>query len=132
METNPEEKKTKLRYRNIVRQYNRKTGAQEDIDLGEIKKAEDNGDIAFTFRRITGADTGTKDGTSEIDIEADGLRELLKEQIGADYPGQNFDGDTVEMSAPFTALVSAGQLSHETSLSKRVSTHFYKRFRLLN
>ena len=50
-----------------------------------------------------------KDADSEIDIEADGLRELLKEQIGNDYPGQNFDGDTVEMSAPFAALVSVAR-----------------------
>lgn len=56
---------------------------------------------------MTDPETGNKDAGSEIDIEADGLRELLKEQIGNDYPGQNFDGDTVEMSAPFAPLVSA-------------------------
>ena len=51
-------------------------------------------------------ETGIKDAYSEIDIEAGGLRELLGEQIGKDYPGQNFDGDTVEIGAPFASLVS--------------------------
>ena len=51
-------------------------------------------------------DTGVKDAYSEVDIEATGLRDLLKEVIGDDYPGQNFDGDIVEMGAPFPALVS--------------------------
>ena len=50
-----------------------------------------------------------KDAESEIDIEADGLRDLLKEHIGNDYPGQNFDGDTVEMNAPFAALVGVAR-----------------------
>lgn len=99
----------KLRYRNIVRQWNKKIGAQEDIDLGEIKKPDEGNDVAFTFRRVTDPETGMKDAASEIDIEADGLRELLKEHIGNDYLGQNFDGDTVEMSAPFAALVSVAR-----------------------
>ena len=47
-----------------------------------------------------------KDAESEIDVEAGGLCDLLKEHIGNDYPGQNFDGDTVEMIAPFAVLVS--------------------------
>lgn len=46
---------------------------------------------------------------SEVDIEADGLRELLKEMIGSDYPGQNFDGETVNICAPFAPLVCLTQ-----------------------
>ena len=99
-----------MRYRNVVRQWDKKTGAPEDVDLGEFKKSDNGGDVAFTFRRVTDPDTGMKDADSEVDIEAEGLRELLKEQIGHDYPGQNFDGHTVEMNAPFAALVSASDV----------------------
>ncbi|KAL9118250.1 MAG: hypothetical protein Q9187_005206 [Circinaria calcarea] len=100
-----EDEKAKSRYRNIVRQWNKTTGAQEDVDLGEFKKRNNDGGIAFTFRRTMDPETGIKDAISEIDIEAEGLRDLLREQIGTDYPGQNLDGDTVEMGAPFASLV---------------------------
>ncbi len=75
------------------------------------------GNLAFTFRRVLpqGAGsgdgyTGTEDAYTEVDIEAEGLREMLKKEIGTDYPGQNFDGETINMTAPFAPLVSATPL----------------------
>ena len=101
-----DKKVTKSRYRNVVRKWVKSTGAQEDTELGEIKKKETDENVAFTFRRVLDPETGVKDAYSEIEIEAQGLRELLKEHIGNDYPGQNFDGDTVEIARPFAPLVS--------------------------
>ena len=76
------------------------------MDLGEAGAAKvDGGNIAFTFRRVLNQETGSKDGYSEIDIEAEGLRDLLKESIGSNYPGQNFDGETVNMVTPFQPVV---------------------------
>ena len=92
--------------RSVVRSWDKKTGAQEDTDVGEVKQAAHDAEVAFTFRRVMDPETGIKDAYSEVDIEASGLRNLLKDEIGNDYPGQNFDGDIVEMRAPFPALVS--------------------------
>ena len=111
-------KTSKSRYRNIVRQWDKKTGAQEDIVLGENKRKDADGEIAYTFRRVLDPETGVKDAYSEIDIESRGLRELLKETIG-DYPGQNFDGETVEITRPFEPLVRKFTRSSKT----RVKSH---------
>ena len=92
--------------RSVVRSWDKKTGIQKDTELDEVPKATYDAEIAFTFRRVMDPDTGIKDAYSEVDIEAKGLRDLLKEEIGDDYPGQNLDGDIVEMRSPFPALVS--------------------------
>ena len=106
-QSDDKEKGKKERYRNVVRKWDKDTGTYEDVDLGDAGSAKvDDGEIAFTFRRVLNQDPASKDGYSEIDIEAQGLRELLKESIGGDYPGQNFDGDTVNMGTPFPPLVS--------------------------
>ena len=117
-EGDDKEKEKKERYRNVVRKWKKDTGTYEDVDLGEAGATKaDGGKIAFTFRRVLNQETGSKDGYSEIDIEAEGLRDLLKESIGSDYPGQNFDGETVNMVTPFPPVV--GQipfaLNHELS-----------------
>ncbi|MCJ1252166.1 hypothetical protein MMC30_009405 [Trapelia coarctata] len=99
------ESEQKPRYRNIVRKWNKETGAHEDVDLREAdQKKSDEGEIAFTFRCVMSQENKTKDENSEVDIEAAGLRDLLKNLI-VDYPGQNLDGETIYMFAPFPALI---------------------------
>lgn len=77
------------------------------------KKADD-GEIAFTFRKkIVSFDQGDiRDANSEVDLEAEGLRNLVKEIIGTDYPGQNLDGETVNIIAPYAPLVSSTLPAH--------------------
>jgi len=88
----------------------------DNIETGEIKS--EKGDVAFTFRRVL--DPDDPDNTySEVDIKDDGLRELLKEIIGTDYPGQNFDGDTVNITAPFPSLVSPDSISYHQAIRKK-------------
>ncbi|MCJ1417781.1 hypothetical protein MMC32_004126 [Xylographa parallela] len=106
VKSDDKEKEKKERYRNVVRKWKKDTGTYEDVDLGEAGAAKvDGGNIAFTFRRVLNQETGSKDGYSEIDIEAEGLRDLLKESIGSNYPGQNFDGETVNMVTPFQPVI---------------------------
>jgi hypothetical protein len=91
----------------VVRKWNKKDGAYIDIDIELDRKKTEEGEIAFTYRtKIVSAEQGdVRDTNSEVDIEAEGLRNLIKESIGADYPGQNLDGDTVNMAAPYAPLV---------------------------
>jgi hypothetical protein len=91
----------------VVRKWNKKDGAYVDVDVELDGKKTEEGEIAFTYRtKIVSAEQGdVRDTNSEVDIEAEGLRNLIKESIGADYPGQNLDGDTVNMAAPYAPLV---------------------------
>jgi hypothetical protein len=61
--------------------------------------------VAYTFRRVYDPQTGEKGAYSELDIEDEGLIALLRSVIDNKYPGVNFDGDLVNMSAPFAPLV---------------------------
>jgi hypothetical protein len=89
-----------------VRQYNKTTGVHEDIDVGglDLKRVEDE-EVAFIFRKTLSNDIRKNDTYSEIDVEAPGLRALLRDCVGSDYPGQNLDGDTVNLVTPFAPLV---------------------------
>jgi hypothetical protein len=49
-------------------------------------------------------ETGEKGAYSELDIEGEGLIALLRSVIDK-YPGVNFDGDLVNINAPFAAIV---------------------------
>lgn len=42
---------------------------------------------------------------SEVDIEARGLRTLLRKVIGDSYPGQSWLGEVINMIGPFTPIV---------------------------
>ncbi|KAJ5432370.1 uncharacterized protein N7458_011526 [Penicillium daleae] len=46
----------------------------------------------------------TKPAYSEIEVQSQGLRDLLRSVIG-DYPGQSFDGTSVYIPGPFQAVV---------------------------
>ena len=119
-----EDKGPKSRYLNVIRKWNELVGLYVDVDVDiDGKKAEDklyddvdggiegrkaeNGEIAFTFRKIRnyGQGGGPKE-ESEIDFEAEGLRNLVKKINGKDYPGQNLEGETVNIIAPYAALAS--------------------------
>ena len=54
----------------------------------------------------------TRDAYSEVDIEAEGLRNLVKEVIGTDYPGQNLEGEKVNITAPYAPLVGLRSISN--------------------
>jgi len=94
------------RYRNILRKWDKTTGAHKDTVVGaswfDKPKAKE---FAYTFRRVYNPDTGEQDAYSEIEIEDELLIQLLKTEIGK-YPGVNFDGELVYMRSPFPALVS--------------------------
>jgi hypothetical protein len=104
-ETKKDTVKPTSRYRNILRKWDRTAGAHKDEDVSEatFKKPESK-DIAYTFRRVWNPETGEKGAYSELDIEDDGLIALLRSVIDK-YPGVSFDGELVNMSAPFAAIV---------------------------
>jgi hypothetical protein len=95
-----------------VRKWNKKEGAYADIDVSLDGKKEEDGEIAFTFRKkIVNYEQGDiRDASSEVDLEAEGLRNLVKEIVGTDYPGQNLEGETVNITAPYAPLVRTGFL----------------------
>jgi hypothetical protein len=105
------EAKQQSRYRNILRKWDSSAGAHKDEVVGadNFKKTEIK-NIAYTFRRVYDPETGEKGAYSELDIEDDGLIALLRSVIDNRYPGVNFDGDLVNMSAPFAPIVSNGSL----------------------
>ena len=91
----------------MVRKWNKKDGAYVDIDVSLDGKKEEDGEIAFTFRKKIAnfEQNDIHDQNSEVDLEAEGLRNLVKEVIGTDYPGQNLEGETVNIIAPYAPLV---------------------------
>ena len=96
----------------MVRKWNEKDGVYVDVDVGIDGKKAENGEIAFTFKRIRNFDQGDRGKEeSEIDLEAEGLRNLVKEIIGKDYPGQNLEGETVNIIAPYAPLASCSKIS---------------------
>lgn len=86
-----------------------------DIDVSLDGKKEEDGEIAFTFRKkIVGFEQGdVRDANSEVDLEAEGLRNLVKEIVGTDYPGQNLEGETVNIIAPYAPLVRTVSVPHK-------------------
>jgi len=98
----------------VVRKWDKTDGAYVDVDVSlDGKKAED-GEIAFTFRKkIVNFDQGDiRDANSEVDLEAEGLRNLVKEVVGTEYPGQNLEGETVNILAPYAPLVRTISIFH--------------------
>ncbi|EXJ63456.1 uncharacterized protein A1O5_11505 [Cladophialophora psammophila CBS 110553] len=60
---------------------------------------------AFTFRRVMDLTDEKKFKYSEVDIESRELRGLLKKVIGDSYPGQSWEGNTINLIAPFAPVV---------------------------
>jgi hypothetical protein len=108
-----------------VRKFNKRRGIHQDVDVGGLElQKDDKGEVAFTFRTTLSDILGNDDTYSEIDVEAQGLRNLLKSCIGSDYPGQNLDGDTVNLVTPFAPLVCL-LLPHDTQKAENgESAHF--------
>jgi hypothetical protein len=104
--------KTKSRYRNVLRKWDKTTSAYIETDVGADASKVDEGEIAFIFKRRTLEDIHGRayEEKSEVDIVARGLQDLLKDFIGSDYPGQNLDGkgNPVNIVGPYAPLVSDG------------------------
>lgn len=93
------------RYRNILRKWDKSTGAHVDepIDANFFLKQQSK-DVAFTFKRVYDPQTGDKGAYSELDVEDPALIRVLKTEIGK-YPGVNFESDIVTIIGPFAPLV---------------------------
>ncbi|KAI9761887.1 MAG: hypothetical protein M1840_001540 [Geoglossum simile] len=96
----------KTRIRNVVSKWNFKTGMRSDYDIDDASISENNdGNFAYTFRRVLSSLRGGKDNFCEVDIHSKDLQNLLREVVGDDYPGQSWDGDIVNIPTPFAPLV---------------------------
>jgi hypothetical protein len=92
----------------VIRILDKKTGVQEDKDIGDLPKGtKDDGDVAFTYRSFMSMiDYSEKISHSEVDIEGAGLQYLLRKCIGSTYPGINLDArDTVNIQSPYEPIV---------------------------
>jgi hypothetical protein len=98
--------KPTTRYRNILRKWDSTAGVHKDEDVNAALKSETK-DVAYTFRRVYDPETGEKGAYSELDIEGEELIAILKSVIDNKYPGINFDGELVSMTAPFSPIVSS-------------------------
>jgi len=96
------------RVKSVERRLNKETMEFADID-GKIAQASataqdgTKSDIAFTFRKVYSIDSDKFD-YSEIDIEAPGLREILKINL-PHYSEEQWETDVVNMRAPFAPIV---------------------------
>ena len=97
--------KAKNRYRNLIQKTDPRTGVRSDYDLGDTRMKSKETEIAFTYRRVV-PETGEEYAYSEVDIDARGLRDILKKEIGIEYPGVNLEGDSVNITSPFACIVS--------------------------
>ena len=99
-----------------MRSLNKTTGIVQNIDINGLDVTKDGGEVSFTFRRSLLDDLASDDVFSEVDVEALGLRVLLKDCIGPDYPGLSFGGEIVNITAPFAPLVCRpGKHGHFTA-----------------
>jgi hypothetical protein len=82
--------------------YSEEQGCQKEFDIDgletELVNKKPSSDYAFTFRKIFGKDTKFKG--SEVDIHAEGLRHLIRDNL-PHYEGHAWDGDVVTQTAPF-------------------------------
>lgn len=99
-------KPRKVRYRDIVRTWNEKSGMYEEKDAGEPDQEAGSKEFAYTFRR-TKADPEEEDDvpSSEVDLEDRDLVNLIKSVVSK-YPGVNFESDPVTITEPFGPIVS--------------------------
>jgi hypothetical protein len=93
--------------KNVVKKTDPKTSEYVDQDVKLAEKMADNvkepSKLAFTFRKVYDPDTD-KFEYSEVDIEASGLRNLLKKTI-THYPEEQWDSNVVDIRAPFAPLI---------------------------
>lgn len=103
------EPSVKSRVRNVISAWNERSGSREDREVGsslsDIADSRDASDIAFTVRRVMAIRDITKLAYTEVDIQAQGLRTFLKDMIGPEYPNQSWEGQTINMTAPFAPIV---------------------------
>jgi hypothetical protein len=91
--------------RNVISSWNEQQARNVDQDVdAPTAKSDKTQDIAFIFRTVMKTYEKTKPAYSEIEVQSQGLRDLLRSVIG-DYPGQSFDGTSVYIPGPFQAVV---------------------------
>jgi hypothetical protein len=116
----------------VVSRWNVENGCREDTDISAVAESEGKGEVsgrAFTFRRVMHNSDRTKLKYSEIDIEARGLIELLKKVIGDSYPGQSWEGETVNMIGPFMPIVHYWEELVEAGKEKKGDGYKHKEAR---
>jgi hypothetical protein len=113
--------KPTTRYRNILRKWDRTAGVHKDEDVSAALKSETK-DVAYTFRRVYDPETGEKGAYSELDIEGEELIAILKSVIDNKYPGINFDGELVSMTAPFSPIVRSQSSWRKTAILTEVDS----------
>lgn len=93
------------RYRNVLRKWNKDTGAyQEEVVAADRFEKPNKKEFAYTFRRTYIPDAGEKGAYSDVEIEDDNLIKLLEKLIGK-YPGLTYDTEMISMTSPFPALI---------------------------
>ncbi|KIY04112.1 uncharacterized protein Z520_00804 [Fonsecaea multimorphosa CBS 102226] len=85
-----------------------RSGGRRDTEIGrwnELEGKAPSSKRAFTFRRVMDLTDEKKFKYSEVDVESRELRGLLRKVIGDSYPGQSWEGNTINLIAPFAPVV---------------------------
>ncbi|KIW91000.1 uncharacterized protein Z519_08783 [Cladophialophora bantiana CBS 173.52] len=106
-----------------------RSGGRRDMEIGRWNELEGKAPTskrAFTFRRVMDLTDEKKFKYSEVDIESRELRGLLKKVIGDSYPGQSWEGNTINLIAPFAPVVhywkELSRASRETDVKDSLGT----------
>ncbi|KAL9110947.1 MAG: hypothetical protein Q9227_004562 [Pyrenula ochraceoflavens] len=92
------------RVRLVIYRWWEDTASFEDRELSTIKEPEEKKDRAFTFRRCMD-DTGKSFQRSEIEIESDALRLMIKKVLDKTYPFLDWDQRVMKFTGPFQHFV---------------------------
>ena len=99
----PSQAEKSARVRNVVSKWDHDADNRRDYDRQEVTVTK-NSDQLTTFRRVMEADDDKSLDYEELDVESDGLRELLA--LTLDHmPPEQFDAGHVKFLSPFKELV---------------------------
>ena len=108
IETDKADEKPKTppsRVRQVVYRYWDDNAVFEDRELSAIKESQDTtSERAFTFRRVMD-DAGKSFQRSEIDIESDALRQMMKKVLDKLYPFLDWNLKLFRFVGPFSHVV---------------------------
>lgn len=111
--------------RNVIFARGENSDTWEDREVGSASKPNITGEtgdatgIAFTFRRVMSTKDMSKLSYTEVDIHALGLRTFLKDNVGPNYPSQSWEGQVVNMAAPFAPILfNWDKLTEETTVQE--------------
>ncbi|KIW33385.1 uncharacterized protein PV07_00240 [Cladophialophora immunda] len=106
------------RYAYVMSRWDGRSGGRRDTEIGrwnELEGKAPSSKRAFTFRRVMDLTDEKKFKYSEVDVESRELRGLLRKVIGDSYPGQSWEGNTINLIAPFAPVVHYWKELSETS-----------------